>query len=72
MSVAWSHEHYCAKAYPFSAVFSQLTTLTADCLRHTVQMVGVETMWELHTEKLFVVFIALRSGAIDIARTFLA
>ena len=35
-------------------------------------MVGVETIWELHTEKLFVVLIALRSGTIDIARTFLA
>ena len=46
--------------------------LTADCLRHTVQMVGVETIWELHTEKLFVVLIALRSGTIDIARTFVA
>ena len=67
-----AHEHYCAKAYPFAAVFSQLTILTADCLRHTVQMVGVETIWELHTKKLFVVLIALRSGAIDVARTFLA
>ena len=33
------------KAHLFVAVFSQLT---ADCLC-TVQMAGVETVWELHT-----------------------
>ena len=31
-----------------TAVFTQLM-YTADCLCHTVQMVGIETEWELHT-----------------------
>ena len=38
-----------AKARLFTAVFSQLSIFTADCLRHAIQMVGVETIWELHT-----------------------
>ena len=38
-----------AKARLFTAVFSQLTTFTADCLRHPIQMAGIETIWELHT-----------------------
>ena len=36
----------------FPAVFWQLSTFTADCLRHPIhpiQMVGIETIWELHT-----------------------
>ena len=40
---------YVAKARLFTAVFSQLSIFTADCLRHPIQMVGVETIWELHT-----------------------
>ena len=38
-----------AKAHLFTAVFSQLTIFTADCLGHTVQIAGIETIWELHT-----------------------
>ena len=38
-----------AKAGLFAAVFSQLSIFTADCLRHPIQMAGVETIWELHT-----------------------
>ena len=26
-----------------------LSTFSADCLRHPMQMVGLETIWELHT-----------------------
>ena len=26
-----------------------LSIFTADCLRHPIQMAGVETIWELHT-----------------------
>ena len=26
-----------------------ISIFTADCLRHPIQMAGVETMWELHT-----------------------
>ena len=33
----------------FTAEFSQLSIFTADCLRHPIQMAGVETVWELHT-----------------------
>ena len=40
---------YVAKALLFTAVFSQLSIFTADCLRHPIQMAGVETIWELHT-----------------------
>ena len=40
---------YAAKASLFTAVFSQLSIFTADCLRHPIQMAGVETIWELHT-----------------------
>ena len=40
---------YVAKARLFTAVFSQLSIFTADCLRHAIQMAGVETIWELHT-----------------------
>ena len=40
---------YIAKARLFTAVFSQLGIFTADCLRHPIQMAGVETIWELHT-----------------------
>ena len=40
---------YVAKACLFTAVFSQLSIFTADCLRHPIQMAGVETIWELHT-----------------------
>ena len=40
---------YEAKARLFTAVFSQLSIFTADCLRHPIQMAGVETIWELHT-----------------------
>ena len=38
-----------AKAHLFTAVFSQLTIFTAHCLRHPIQMPGIETIWELHT-----------------------
>ena len=38
-----------AKARLFTAEFSQLSIFTADCLRHPIQMAGVETIWELHT-----------------------
>ena len=38
-----------AKARLFTAVFLQLSIFTADCLRHPIQMAGVETIWELHT-----------------------
>ena len=37
------------KAHLFAAVFSQLSIFTADCLRHPIQMTGIETVWELHT-----------------------
>ena len=40
---------YVAKARLFTAVFSQLSIFTADCLRHPIQMEGVEAIWELHT-----------------------
>ena len=30
-------------------MFSQFSIFTADCLRHPIQMAGVETIWELHT-----------------------
>ena len=40
---------YVAKARLFTAVFSQLSIFTADCLHHPIQMAGVETIWELHT-----------------------
>ena len=40
---------YVAKARLFTAVFSQLSIFTADCLCHPIQMVGVETIWKLHT-----------------------
>ena len=40
---------YVAKARLFTAVFSQLSIFTADCLRHPIQMAGIETIWELHT-----------------------
>ena len=40
---------YVAKAHLFTAVFSQLSIFTADCLRHPIQMAGAETIWELHT-----------------------
>ena len=40
---------YVAKARLFTAVFSQLSIFTADCLRHPIQMAGVETIWELHS-----------------------
>ena len=40
---------YVAKACLFTAVFSQLSIFTADCLHHPIQMAGVETIWELHT-----------------------
>ena len=33
----------------FTAVFSQLTIFTADCLHHSIQMAGIETIRELHT-----------------------
>ena len=39
---------YVAKAHLFTAGFSQLSIFTADCLRHAIQMAGVETIWELH------------------------
>ena len=38
-----------AKARLFTAVLSQLSIFTADCLLHPIQMAGVETTWELHT-----------------------
>ena len=38
-----------AEARLFTAVFSQLSIFTADCLRHPIHMAGVETMRELHT-----------------------
>ena len=31
-------------------MFSQLSTFAADCLRHLIQMVGGETVCELHTQ----------------------
>ena len=31
-------------------MFSQLSTFTADCLCHLIQMVGGETVCELHTQ----------------------
>ena len=37
------------KACLFAAVFSQLSVFAADCLYLTVQMVGVEMIWKLHT-----------------------
>ena len=40
---------YVAKARLFTAVLSQLSIFTADCLRHPIRMAGVETIWELHT-----------------------
>ena len=40
---------YVAKKHLLTAVFSQLSILTADCLRHPIQMAGAETIWELHT-----------------------
>ena len=39
-----------AKAHLFTAVFSQLTIFTADCLRHPIPMEGVETLLELTLE----------------------
>ena len=36
------------KAHLFGAV-SQLSIFTADCLRHPIQMAGIETIQELHT-----------------------
>ena len=30
-------------------MFLQLSIFTADCLPHTVQIAGIETIWELHT-----------------------
>ena len=44
-----SHVNTVAKARLFTAEFSQLSIFTADCLRHPIQMAGVETIWELHT-----------------------
>ena len=41
--------NYVAKACLFTAVFSQLSIFTADCLRHPIQMAGIETIWEFHT-----------------------
>jgi len=38
-----------AKPHRFTAMFSKLSTFTADCLRHPIQMPGVETIWEFHT-----------------------
>ena len=43
-----SYVNTVAKAHLFSALFSQLTIFTADCLCHPIQMVGIETIWELH------------------------
>ena len=44
-----SHVNTVAKACLFTAEFSQLSIFTADCLRHPIQMVGIETIWELRT-----------------------
>ena len=44
-----SHVNTVAKARLFTTEFSQLSIFTADCLRHPIQMAGVETIWELHT-----------------------
>ena len=44
-----SYVNTVAKAHLFTAVFSQLTIFTADCLHHPIQMAGIETIWELHT-----------------------
>ena len=44
-----SHVNTVAKARLFTAEFSQLSIFTADCLRHPIQMAGIETIWELHT-----------------------
>ena len=38
-----------AKAHLFAVVFTQRSIVTADCLHHTVQMTGIDTVWELHT-----------------------
>ena len=40
---------YVAKASLFTAVFSQLSIFTVDCRSHSIQMAGVETIWESHT-----------------------
>ena len=37
------------KARLFTAEFSQLSIFIADCLRHPIEMAGIETVWELHT-----------------------
>ena len=46
MQVYISYVNSVAKARLLTA---QLTIFTADCLRHTVQMAGVETIWVLHS-----------------------
>ena len=44
-----SYVNTAAKARLFTAVFSQLTIFTADCLHYPIQMAGIETIWEFHT-----------------------
>ena len=38
---------------PKMASWYLLSIFTANCLRHTVQMVGIETIWELHCVAVF-------------------
>ena len=40
---------YVAKAHLFTAMFSQLSIFTANCLCHPIQMAGVGIIWELDT-----------------------
>ena len=49
MLVYITYVNMVAKARLFTAVFSQLTAFTADCLCHHIQMAGIETIWKLHT-----------------------
>ena len=48
-----SYVNTVVKARLFTAVFSQLTIFTADCLCHPIQMAGIETIWGLITFTLF-------------------
>ena len=41
--------HQCLRGQVYSESFHSLVLITADCLRHTVQMVGIETIRELNT-----------------------
>ena len=56
---------YVAKARP-----SQLSIFTADCLRHPIQMAGVETIWELHTLSVIIQNLSLCSNLYQYCSTF--